>query len=872
MKRISATGSEAIMSLLQIKRGRTAAPIFGLILFCILLLIPFMAQASEVFHKNWVFEDVPDNHPFVSSVTEMKSKGYVAGYPDGTFAPERTISRAEFITMVMAAVAKDRGYALVSADCFADVKKENWFARFVCTAKAQGWVKGIGENRFNPDANINLAEASAVLSKAFRLYPRARIGSEPWYKPSLTRLSQLAAVPVTIDSFAQFPSRSEIAEMIWRLKVKLRTKPTKSYASLASPFPSMASCAELGEKLAVAQYRSTRGRQYAFEMLAPTMATPMTESEDSAGAEEGTPAPDASSKSSESPEYSTTNVQVEGVDEGDIVKNDGGFIYIVSGTTVRVVKAYPPAELKEVARQKFDDNGNAGFNPIDLYVYGDKLVVIGQGWGPSAGEGNRSQIMVYVFAMDANRSLTQERKLTFDGSQISSRRIGNRFYLVLNYSPDIYNFRPMEASAPQKILPHFRDFSVDDSVRPLVPCEKVHFLPNSDETNFVTAVSFDLSSADSEVKRESIMGAGDTVYASLESLYVAGARHDYPIGIRFDVWQPPQSQEKTVLYRFSFESDGSVKYVTKGEVKGRILNQFSLDEYGSSFRIATTTGEVWNRQEKSKNHLFILDRADLTKTLGKIEDIAPGERIYSVRFIGKRAYMVTFKKVDPFFVIDVENPSAPKILGELKIPGFSDYLHPFDENHIIGFGKDTVEPGELEKAGFNNDAFDFAWYQGMKIALFDVTDVANPTMLFKEVIGDRGTDSELLRNHKALYYDKTRGIFAFPVTVAEIKDKDAGSYTGSVYGEPVFQGAYIYSLDLENGFQLKGKVTHYNSGEDLARYVWGGGAKAIQRILSIGEYLYTVSFGKVKAVSRSEISAVGEVELEYSESNSGIIY
>jgi len=220
--------------------------------------------------------------------------------------------------------------------------------------------------------------------------------------------------------------------------------------------------------------------------------------------------------------------------------------------------------------------------------------------------------------------------------------------------------------------------------------------------------------------------------------------------------------------------------------------------------------------------------------------------------------MVTFKKVDPLFVIDVADPNNPKILGKLKIPGYSDYLHPYDENHIIGFGKDTVEAEEdlVEQRGL-----DFAWYQGMKIALFDVTDVEAPKELFKEIIGDRGTESELLRNHKALLFDREKNLLAFPVTVHEIKDKE--KVEGNSYGEPVFQGAYVYSLDTTNGFQLKGKITHHEDDEAFLKsgYYFHGGENSIDRIIYISDYLYTISQRLIKASSMDNIEEVNSVEL-----------
>ena len=174
-----------------------------------------------------------------------------------------------------------------------------------------------------------------------------------------------------------------------------------------------------------------------------------------------------------------------------------------------------------------------------------------------------------------------------------------------------------------------------------------------------------------------------------------------------------------------------------------------MDEYEQHFRIATTTRQVWDSDKMSSNNVYILD--DELDVVGELEDLAPGEKIYSVRFMGKKGYIVTFKKIDPLFVIDLSDHSNPLVLGKLKIPGYSDYLHPYDENHLIGIGKDTVEAADelTESRGL-----DFGWYQGVKMAIFDVTDVENPIELHKVVIGDRGTDSPVLYDHKAFLFDR----------------------------------------------------------------------------------------------------------------------
>ena len=285
-----------------------------------------------------------------------------------------------------------------------------------------------------------------------------------------------------------------------------------------------------------------------------------------------------------------------------------------------------------------------------------------------------------------------------------------------------------------------------------------------------------------------------------------------------------------------------------------------MDEYDGFFRIATTIGHSWSSDTQSTNNIYILDEA--LQRISEIEDIAPGEEIYSARFMGERAYLVTFKKIDPFFTIDLSDPYHPEILGKLKIPGYSDYLHPYDEDHIIGIGKETVEPLEEEQEWRN---IDFAWYQGLKIALFDVSDFDNPQEIAKVVIGDRGTDSPALSDHKAFLFDKEKELLVIPVSLYTIDNEikqQQGNYTGSLYGEYTFQGAYVYNLNLEDGFTLQGRVTHMDEDDMLKSGFYPEYASSIMRSLYIEDYLYTISENMVKIndltdPSLSELAAIG---------------
>jgi len=302
----------------------------------------------------------------------------------------------------------------------------------------------------------------------------------------------------------------------------------------------------------------------------------------------------------------------------------------------------------------------------------------------------------------------------------------------------------------------------------------------------------------------------------------------------------------TKVHRISID-EGEIEYQASGAVPGYVLNQFSMDEFNGYFRIATTEGQVWTTKGTvSQNNVYVLDME--LDTIGMLENLAPGETIYSARFMGNRCYLVTFKKIDPLFVIDLSTPANPQVLGQLKITGYSDYLHPYDENHIIGIGKETTEAGT------------FAWYQGVKISLFDVTDVAVPKEIVKYEIGDRGTDSPILNDHKAFLFDRERNLLVIPVTVAEV---NPAQYPGGIpdwaHGEFVWDGAYVFNISLE-GLELKGTITHITNPDTLKTGYYQS-PYSIQRSLYIDNVLYTISELKIKMNSLTDLSEIGEINL-----------
>jgi uncharacterized secreted protein with C-terminal beta-propeller domain len=198
--------------------------------------------------------------------------------------------------------------------------------------------------------------------------------------------------------------------------------------------------------------------------------------------------------------------------------------------------------------------------------------------------------------------------------------------------------------------------------------------------------------------------------------------------------------------------------------------------------------------------------------------------------------------------MDLSDPSDPVVLGQLKIPGYSDYLHPYDENHIIGVGKDTVE----------GEGGNFAWYQGIKIALFDVSDVEHPQEMDKYIIGDRGSDSPILTDHKAFLFDRAKNLLVIPVLVAEVDESGAPPNT---YGHFVFQGAYVFNLTIDEGFELKGKITHLDDSELMKSGYYFNSAYSVERSLYIDNVLYTISSKKIKMNSLEDLAEINEIEL-----------
>lgn len=498
-------------------------------------------------------------------------------------------------------------------------------------------------------------------------------------------------------------------------------------------------------------------------------------------------------------EYSTTNVQVENVDEADTVKTDGNYIYHVTNGKILIIRADNLEMISIIDEGKFEEK-NKRFSIQEIFINENYLVALGneiqyqetKTQTVSIGEvvedlvdnivtdtasvRSSQTAKAKVYNISDRKNPVLEREVALSGYYSNSRMIGDYVYFISKQNAYYTTFMNDE-----EILPYYKD-SVKTDEKATINYSDIAYFEGTNNYNYTLIAGFNIKNKE-EISLEAFLGASDTVYASEKNLYLSQVTYG-PHYYR---------AEKSTIYKFNLDK-GRIVLQCKGEVDGDLNNQFSMDEYDGNLRIATTS---YNEENESTNQLYILDK-DL-KEIAKIEDLAKGEKIYAVRFIGKIGYIVTFKEIDPLFVIDLSDPTAPVVKGELKIPGYSSYLHPYDETHIIGIGYNTKSNGY---GGVTN--------ANMKMSMFDVSDLENPKEMFSVDIGGDYAYSEITSNHKALFYHKDRSLIGFPVTFRE-------------YGASRNTDNFVlYKIDLENGFQEYGHIqqkNYYKTNIDRAIYI-----------------------------------------------------
>lgn len=576
----------------------------------------------------------------------------------------------------------------------------------------------------------------------------------------------------------------------------------------------------------------------AVDFLYDSIGSDKFASADTADPEEGAPESDnmtptmavtQSLNSTNGSMHGQTNVQVENVDEADIIKNDGEYIYILtgsgednlySGDVIRIIRG---SDLKEVTTLSVERKENTVFNGKEMYVQGDKLVLIGNtaeviieeeskssddkvvynglmetttAYAPGSTQAHTvycfaespeydTVILTYDISDISKPELISEKKQS--GEYKSSRMIDEILYTVSNYWVS-FDYDGSEKEVIEVCVPKVNGERI--------PAEDIEIKLEENTRRYTVITASDTASEDLSGGAYAYLGNSEEIYCSTDTLYFVYSDYDNKT-----------NEDTTVINAISLSKDKISRKAT-GSVYGYFNNQFSMDEYNGYLRVATTGYN--NSTFKDESNLYVLD--DKLEIVGKLENMADNEEVKSVRFVGDTAYVVTFEQTDPLFVIDLSKPTEPKVSGFVKLPGYSTYLHPISSDYLVGVGfGGTEESADLS---------------ALKVTLFDVSDPENPKVVSNFEVCEAGTEITDSDNHKAFLYYPEKNLIGIPVKKY--------NYTNG-YRE-VFSYAVLEIKDGE--LQLKNGYVHQQEGTRL-----GG----MFRGTYIDDTLYTISDSSICA-------------------------
>lgn len=550
-------------------------------------------------------------------------------------------------------------------------------------------------------------------------------------------------------------------------------------------------------------------------------------------------------------DFTTTNTQEKDVDEADFVKNDGSRAFVLHDRQLVKLDTWPPESTRIAWTTPIE-----GY-PMEMFLEGDRVAVFSRvNLSPTlarAGVPLRSLPCMLardvrcadglkITVLDVSGSDTAVLyELYLQSGYVSSRRVGSSVrvvstgglrgpvltYYLDSYSPDRASLLRAYERLRSRNADLIKSASLEDWLPPslevvggrprvLQPdCAFFHASTAPTTLGLTTVTALNLSRPDAGALLTSLLSPADEVYASRQSLYVT-MRHYWRPGVR-------AVQEHTYIHKFDTASDSlRIRYVASGGVPGRILDQFSLSEDKGSLRVATTQrllGTVTNGV-----HVLQAQGGRLEQ-VGVVAGLAPTEQLYSSRFLENRGYLVTYRVIDPLFTIDVSDPRQPRQVGELKVPGFSTYLHPIDRDHLLAIGRETAE---TPNGGVR--------VIGLALQVFDVSDFASPRLMHKQVFGTWGSSSEAESDHKAFNYFPARGLLAIPFS-----DWSQSRPQG-------FQSTLeLFRVSLAGGIVPAGSVDHSDLNRPAAYqgYPWPYSPR-VRRSIMMEDFVYSISMGGVK--------------------------
>jgi Beta propeller domain len=514
---------------------------------------------------------------------------------------------------------------------------------------------------------------------------------------------------------------------------------------------------------------------------------------------------------------SGTNVQEAGVDEPDVVKTAGSRIFAIAGGRLRAVHPDGPRLLGSLELPGYGH---------ELLLRGDRLLVISHDApaiaGPRLAEPLLAPGVTVLTEVDAKDpgAMRVVRTERIRGVHVSSRLTGRTARVVVWTRPRAV-FEPVLRPAVRGWLPRraLRRRGVGKpTFRRAAPCRRVLRPAGFSGTDVLTVLTIDLEKGLPAVDSDAIMSGGQVVYASERSLYVA--TQDWtPLPATPRAELPGRSF--TTVHRFAIGDPDSTTYRASGQVPGYLLNQFSLSEDGGVLRAATTEEPVWwtgGAGAESQSHVTVLDERDgALRKIGQVGGLGHGERIFAVRFIGAAGYVVTFRQIDPLYVVDLERPSQPVVRGELKIRGYSAYLHPLGGGLLLGVGQDATDAGAQ---------------LGTQLSLFDVSDPSNPRRLHQAAVSGASSQAEF--DHHAFLWWAPRDLAVVPLSVYGGRFSDGGQ---------TFQGAAGFRVQRAAGIAEAGRASHPNA--------------PILRSFVLGGRLFTLSDAGIEANSLDNLAEQG---------------
>ncbi len=552
-----------------------------------------------------------------------------------------------------------------------------------------------------------------------------------------------------------------------------------------------------------------------FPMPMVEMATDDSASGDMAMSEPAMAMPDVAESSAPSAGadgggFSDTNVQVVGVDEPDIVKTDGNRILAVAQGHLHYVDLTTGDPQYRGRVNLASDWGH------EIFMRGDRALVFSTSYshdlrpvaedevlgGAAVGDilpPGTSSALIQEVDLSNPSAMRVVSELRVEGHHLSARAVGSTVWVSLSSYPVQFQFvypsgpdaedaaeatnKALAASAGLGAwLPSYRFDGPNGTSAGLLPdCDQLYSPAEFSGFTVLSVLTFDMDEPLDAGDAASVLADGHTLYGSGQSLYMAGSTPimaepaDDGRDVAEDMIFPQPTEWETTVHKFSVSSDGPARYEASGTVPGSLLNQFAMDEHNGYFRIATTLGEPWNSENSSSQVAVLQQEGRLLTEVGNVGNLGLGERIYSVRFVGDTGYVVTFRQVDPLYVLDLSDPTAPSVAGELKIPGFSTYLHPLGDGLLVGVGQDADDTGRT---------------RGAKVSLFDVSNPAAPAELDVIVFPDGYSDVEW--NHKAFLYWAPEEMVVIPL---------------SQYRNQDFVGAVALRVN-RNGISELGRLSH----------------------------------------------------------------